>query len=244
LPRERRLIFQPTGEGFPANIMDDGARGVVAAGIVAAGLASSIALLPLEDESFKDVAQHFGVDGDFHAGGGVLDDGEVISVEQFLEDGAEDGIGNIQGAAALDVRIVRAGFIAEQAAIEERHIVREGGSEAGLGAEALEERAEEAAEERAAGLIRVGLEGILEEGAAAVQPAFPLDEVEEDEAVQQGLGLGAAGIASPVRMGGFQLGGDLADTAGEVVEKVRVELFDGESINEIRKLGSSSQFEQ
>ena len=81
--RARAGGFQPGreagDEGFVHHVVDDFARGVEGAGLLAGG-GAGLRVVGGE-EVLEDLAEQFGVEGDFFFEGGVLFDGEFVAVE-------------------------------------------------------------------------------------------------------------------------------------------------------------------
>ena len=72
-------------EGLVHHVVDDGARGVEGAGLLAGG---GLGFLVVgSEEVLENFAEELGVEGDFLVDGGVLDDGELVAVEDVDEAG-------------------------------------------------------------------------------------------------------------------------------------------------------------
>ena len=72
-------------ERFVHHVVHDGARGVERAGLLAGG---GLGFLVVGgEEVLEDLAEEFGVEGDFLIDGGVLDDGELVAVQDADEAG-------------------------------------------------------------------------------------------------------------------------------------------------------------
>jgi hypothetical protein len=69
-------------ERFVHHVVHDGARGVEGAGLLAGG---GLGFLVVGgEEVLEDLAEQFGVEGDFLIDGGVLDDGELVAVQDGM----------------------------------------------------------------------------------------------------------------------------------------------------------------
>ena len=172
-------------------------------------------------------------------------DGEVVALEKVGEDAVEDGIADAEAAAAADgvIGIVGEEFVGEETAVEEGQVmtvrmslrkmtgnffpVRPFGADAGKdGNEAVPVEAD---------AVRLGFVAAAEGGgevvALAVESALSLKEVEEEEAVENGLRLRPGdGIFDAVVVFDFLREGGAG--FGEVGEKFLVQLLDGEGIGE------------
>src|SRR6266540_3294177 len=97
-----RKLLQPGPQPFTAKVVNDGARSIIASGVVARSLAVSPSLFELKDERFKDFAEHLGVNRDFLVEGSVFANGEVVSLEEILEKMPESGIADFDPPAAIE----------------------------------------------------------------------------------------------------------------------------------------------
>jgi hypothetical protein len=222
---EGRLVGEPGGEGVAAEVMHDGARGVVAAGVVAGAFAANLRLLKLQDEALEDFAQHLRVDGDIHVQRSVFADGEIIGFQQVVEDVLEGVVAGLEFvvAAHFVVALLAAVFVGKKAAVEEGEVVAGDVGLGALGAELDEEGLEGVFEETdAGGVLAIALAELVDQVLAiAIEPALALDEIEEQEAVEKRLGLALDGFFGPA---GMAVGDVVADLAEGVVE-VGEELF-------------------
>ncbi len=169
------------------------------------GVEGALVLVVFE-QVLEDVAEHLGIDADLVVLGVVLVDGEVVfaeKAEQFLEEQRRE----IQGAESGRVFREQAAIQVGQAGAGEREEV----ALAVRGVERLEEERGEVFGMEAVGFPgglgfpeEVGDEVLLAAGpigrsGGTAEPAFALEEVEEDETAEEFLGEVADGGFPAVR---------------------------------------------
>ncbi|HOW64782.1 MAG TPA: hypothetical protein P5186_13835 [Candidatus Paceibacterota bacterium] len=130
-------------------------------------------------------------------------------------------------------------FITEQAAIQEWQIVARNVRLGTLGAEFGEEGTKEPLKESGSGrgIIGKSLESPEQVVALAVEPAFSLDEIQEQEPIEEGLRLLLGGLVFPM-LALANLILDHVEGFGEVVEELLVQFFDGKRLNDVRDSGA------
>lgn len=204
--------------------MDDGARGVVTAGVVAGGFAARAAVLQLQDQGLEDFAEHLRVNGHVHVQRRVLADGEVVGFEQVVEDVLEGVVADGEFVVTADVVVALFGavFVGEEAAVEERQVVAGQVGLRAFGAELDEERAEEVIQIGAAARVPVEVlaEAVGEAIALTIEPALALDEVEEEQAVEEGLGFAFDDCLRPAWMAVGDLVAEPLEDVAEVGEEL------------------------
>ena len=204
--------------------MHDGPRRVVAAGVVARGLAAAVGLIELEDERLEDFPEHLGIDGDVPIERRVLADGEVVFVEEVGEDALEDAVAEAEVGAAQQffLALLAAVFVVEKSAVEKGHVADGARGVGDLRGEADEKREEElVVKARAVGLGgRVFGEAPREVVALAIEPAFALDEAKEEQPVQQRLRFLLDDFFRPVGVPFREVARDEVGHAAEVGEEL------------------------
>ncbi len=68
----------------------------MAAGVVTLGFSRRLAFLAGEDKFLENLAKHFGVNGDFVIGWGVLLNGEIVAFEEVVEHGSEHVVADLK----------------------------------------------------------------------------------------------------------------------------------------------------
>ena len=103
------MVFEIGDEGFVHHVVDDLARGVERAGLFAGG-GAGFGVVGGE-EVLEDLAQQFGVEGDFLFDRGVLRDGELVAVEG-VDQAAH--FGAFESGLAIGLAQVHLAFLAEE----------------------------------------------------------------------------------------------------------------------------------
>ena len=208
-------------ESLAAHEVDDDAWGVVGA----SGLAAILAPLQAQHQVLEDLAQHLRVNSHLHVQGSVLAHGEVVVLQKAIEHLVEDIVahGQLIGQGSVGGHL-------EETTVEEGDVAQAGEVRALLG-QGDEQREEEIVVE--AGAIRVGpivsLEVLVEIVELAVEPTFLLDKVEEQEAVEELLGLDLSlGLAARIAPG--DVGAQLAEDLHIVAVELPADLLDVESL--------------
>ncbi|MBU6400957.1 MAG: hypothetical protein KGS61_11605, partial [Verrucomicrobia bacterium] len=195
----------------------------MAAGVVARGLAAGVGLLDLEHQRLEDFAEHLRVNGHVLIEWRVLANREVVGFEKFVEDVLEHAVADLERMAEAGgfIALLRAVFVGKQPAVQEGQIVPGDVGHRTLSRELDEQRLEEFLQIRRAvlRLAKVLPEVAVEEVAVAVEPALALDEVEEKQAVKQGLSFALDVLGAPEGLVSGDVFADQIEHGAEISEE-------------------------